>query len=126
MQQIRILDVGQCGVDGPRMSRLFQSKLKAIVDEADDLDQTRKKLSQNDYNLVLVNRVLAREGSSGLDVIQAIIADRCDCPVMLVSDRDDAQEEAVAKGAVRGFGKSQLTEDATLELICKAAQGQNA
>jgi DNA-binding response OmpR family regulator len=123
MQQIRILDVGQCGVDGPRMSRLFESKLKAIVDEADNLDETREKLADNDYNIVLVNRVLARDGTSGLDVIEAIVANGCDCPVMLVSDRDDAQEQALVKGAIRGFGKSQLSDDATLELICRTAGG---
>jgi len=31
---IKILDVGQCGFDGPRMSRLCREKLDATVDRA--------------------------------------------------------------------------------------------
>ena len=38
-------------------------------------------------------------------------------PVMLVSDLPEAQDAAVALGALRGFGKAQLHEPETLELI---------
>jgi DNA-binding NarL/FixJ family response regulator len=123
MQHIRLLDVGQCGVDGPRMTQLFQRELDAVVERADDLTETREKLADAAFDLILVNRVLAADGSSGLDVIDALINDGCEAPVMLVSDRDDAQEEAIAHGAIRGFGKSKLWDPDTVELICKAAQG---
>lgn len=121
MQHIRLLDVGQCGFDGPRMTRLFREELDARVDNADDLDETRQKLSKGKYDLVLVNRLLAMDGSSGLEVIKALTSAGCECPVMLVSDKGDAQEQAVKLGAVRGFGKSELEEPATLELIRKCA-----
>ncbi len=122
-QQIRLLDVGQCGIDGPRMMKLFQNKLSAVVDEADDLAETRKKLSDSAYDLILVNRVLASNGSSGLDLIDALLKSNSEAKVMLVSDLPEAQEQAMAKGAIRGFGKSKLADPATLELICKTARG---
>jgi len=43
-----------------------------------------------------------------------------DLPVMLVSNFEDSQEEAVQRGALRGFGKSALRNPQTLELLKKA------
>jgi hypothetical protein len=36
---------------------------------------------------------------------------------MLVSDKSDAQEQAVQQGALRGFGKSALDADETEQLL---------
>ena len=36
---------------------------------------------------------------------------------MLVSDFDAAQDQAVALGAVRGFGKAELCDPGTFELV---------
>lgn len=118
---IRILDVGQCGIDGPRMKRLFQEELDAEVDEADTLEETREKLRAGTYDLVLVNRVLNEDGSSGVDLIDEVKRGGADVPIMLVSDRSDAQDEAVSKGALRGFGKAELESPKTLDMIRKAA-----
>jgi len=40
-------------------------------------------------------------------------------PVMLVSNYDDAQTEAVAAGAEHGFGKANLDSEATMEKLGK-------
>jgi len=45
-------------------------------------------------------------------------------PIMLVSDYEEAQDAAVASGALRGFGKSQLYEPQTIELIRRTARGK--
>ena len=57
-----------------------------------------------------------------LDLIKQVKSLNPDCKVMLVSDYEDAQDQAVANGAVRGFGKSTLEDPATLDLI-KATAG---
>ena len=119
---LRILDVGQCGIDGPRMERLFREKLGAAVTDASSLDEAKQCLERESYDIVLVNRELASDGSSGVELIECLMRDGCDVPVMLVSDHDDAQQSAMACGAVRGFGKSQLDEPQTLELIQSAAR----
>jgi hypothetical protein len=45
-------------------------------------------------------------------------------PVMLVSDIAEAQEIAVSFGGVRGFGKAQLGEPSTLELVLRVASAK--
>src|SRR4051812_7358269 len=112
-----ILNIGQCNVDGPRMKQLFASKLKANVLEADDAAQAQQILANEDVDIVLVNRELAFSDENGIDVIEQLRRDGLEAPIMLVSDHEDAQKEAVQKGAMRGFGKAKLNDPETLELI---------
>lgn len=118
---MKILDVGQCGVDGPRMMDLFKAKLGAQVENAGDAREASRKIQQGAYDIVLINREFAADGGSGIELIRSLRETGVDVPLMLVSDHDDAQEEAVAAGAARGFGKSALSEPATLELIRSTA-----
>jgi DNA-binding NarL/FixJ family response regulator len=118
----KILDVGQCGFDGPRIEGLLRSKLSAEVGRAGTAAEARKQLAAGRYDVVLVNRVLNGDGSSGVDLIAELAAGTDAPPLMLVSDREDAQEAAVAAGGVRGFGKAALDDPATYELIRSAAR----
>ena len=70
---IKILDVGQCGFDGPRMSRLLREKLDATVDCAATEQDATRHLAAGRYNLVLVNRILAADGVSGVELIHTLI-----------------------------------------------------
>ena len=112
-----ILDVGQCGFDGPRLRRMLREKLEAEVDCAETLVEAVQKLETMPYNLVLVNRVLNKDRSSGLAVIEAVRKTRADAKVMLVSDRAEAQKEAIKLGALPGFGKAALQDQKTVEMI---------
>ena len=122
MKRLQILDVGQCGFDGPRMAQLFREQLHAHVDSADTLGEAVEQVAAHDYDLVLVNRILNADGSSGLDVIRALLAGDDTLPVMLVSDRKDAQAAAEKLGALPGFGKAQLEDPATLEHLARYAR----
>ena len=68
------------------------------------------------FDLVLINRVLDYDGASGVALVGRIKADPglAAVPVMLVSNYEDAQREAVAKGALPGFGKAALGQPHTL------------
>jgi len=114
---IRILDVGQCGFDGPQMAALWRSKLGATVVTAADGADAARRLAKAAYDIVLVNRILAADGASGLDVIKDLLKSKPAVPVMLVSDLPKAQDAAVALGAVRGFGKSDINKQSTLDLV---------
>lgn len=105
---VRILDVGQCGFDHAAISGLLQQIASADVDAAGTAGETEKLLQQNQYNLVLVNRILDRDGSSGIDLIKQLRQIPNCPPLMLVSNLHDAQAKAVAAGALQGFGKSTL------------------
>jgi len=118
---LRILDVGQCGIDGPRLTKLLENNLKAEVDQASTADEAREKLSAGKYDVALFNRVFNADGDDGVRVIGELVKGGVKTPLMLVSDRDDAQQAAVAAGATMGFGKAAMGDPATLELIRKAA-----
>ena len=95
---MKILDVGQCGFDGPRMTRLWQETLGAEVDCADTSEDTVEMVQSKDYDVVLVNRVLAVDESSGLEVIARLLGLGLKTRVMLVSDLPEAQDDAVRLG----------------------------
>jgi len=120
--QPKVLSIGQCGIDGPAIRRRLESDLAVKVDSADNLDEARQKLQAESYSLVLVNRELHEDGSSGIELIGKL-SPTTDVPVMLVSDKPDAQQQAQQQGAVPGFGKAALHDDATLELL-RSAIGQ--
>ena len=57
-------------------------------------------------------------GSGGLDIIKELVADeKFTAPLMLVSNYPESQAEAVAAGAVQGFGKAELDKPSTLEML---------
>jgi len=123
VMSIRILDIGQCGVDGPAITQLLHEELGAKVKSVATADEAKREIASTKFDLVLVNRELARDGSSGVELIGDLVDHGMTVPIMLVSDYAQAQDEAVARGAVRGFGKSKLNDPATIQLIGKAASG---
>ena len=113
----RVLSVGQCGVDGPWIKRVFQNRLGAVVEEANLPSEALAKARHTHYQLILINRELARDYSSGLDLIPDLLAIQPETPVMIVSNYDDAQESAIERGAARGFGKNDLESPETLDRL---------
>jgi CheY-like chemotaxis protein len=131
MSSKRVLSVGQCAADHAAISALLHRHFGAEVDEADTFEDTESRLRAGDYDLVLVNRVLDRGGDSGLDFIARIKKqpELSRQLVMLVSNHQDAQEQAVAHGALPGFGKSALGATRTLDRlrqVLDAAVGDQA
>src|SRR5580704_7197635 len=99
---MRILEVGQCGFDGPRMEALWRDALGAEVDSAASERSAIAHMKSHKYDIALVNRILAADGSSGLHVIASLLKLGTGTPIMLVSDLSEAQDAAVELGAVRG------------------------
>jgi CheY-like chemotaxis protein len=117
----RVLNVGQCGFDHGSISSYLADCFGAHVERADGLDDTHEALRRGRFDLVLVNRVLDLDGSSGLELIQTLKEDPEESlratPVMLVSNYAEAQRKAVELGAEPGFGKSELQSPATLDRL---------
>jgi two-component system chemotaxis response regulator CheY len=110
----RVLSIGQCGVDHAAISRLFHDEFRLDVDGADSLPDAEELLGSNTYALVLVNRVLDADSSSGISVLQNLMARHPSVPMMLVSNYPEAQQEAMRHGAVEGFGKASLRDAQTI------------
>jgi CheY-like chemotaxis protein len=110
MDKPRILSIGQCSFDHGSIVRHLGQIYGAEVAGADTKGQALVTLRAGEFDLVLVNRVLDADGTSGLDLIRAIKAepDLAGLPVMLVSNHEDAQSEAQSVGALPGFGKADL------------------
>jgi CheY-like chemotaxis protein len=114
----RVLSLGQCAADHSSISRLLRDQFGADVVPAHSPREAMEELARRDYALVLVNRLL-NAGGSGLDFITRLKSNEltAQLPVMLVSDRADAQQQAVAGGALPGFGKSALRSPATVRRL---------
>jgi two-component system chemotaxis response regulator CheY len=106
----RVLSVGQCYADQSAIARTLQKHFQAEVEAAATADEALTAARQQPFDLVLVNRVLDADGSSGLDVVAQIKSDEQlkQLPIMLVSNYEEAQREAVGQGALPGFGKAAL------------------
>src|SRR5438876_743573 len=119
MSRNKILSLGQCAADHASIGGLIRDQFGAEVTAGQTYEDARAKLRQGDYALVLVNRVLDYDGQPGLDFIDWLKGDERlrATPVMLVSNYPDAQQEAVARGALPGFGKSALREPETLDRL---------
>lgn len=115
----KILSVGQCRPDHSSLSHMLTKNFNVEIDEADLAGAAIHKASQNRYDLILINRKLDADYSDGLDIIRSLKADptTADMPVMLVTNYPEYQTEAVALGALPGFGKSQLNDPLTQERL---------
>ena len=110
MGRTRVLSVGQCSFDHSTISRWISAKFEADTVNAHTSAEALVALRSGEFSLVLVNRVGDRDGASGLDLIRSIKADLvlAHLKVMLVSNFETAQKQAVDLGAISGFGKGDI------------------
>jgi hypothetical protein len=62
---IGILDVGQCGFDGPRMAGLWRDKLDATVDRVASGKDAAQRLNRGGYHVFLVRLQASNLGYGG-------------------------------------------------------------
>jgi hypothetical protein len=124
----RVLSVGQCAADHWHLARTLRNAFGAEVTEADTAGEALGLLRGGGFALVLANRVFDSDGSSGVDFVRRVKADGelGRVPVMLVSNFDHAQREAVAAGAEPGFGKASLGQPHMLARVRPFLQGAEA
>ena len=115
----KILSVGSCGHDN--------SQIRSVVDDTEIQYKTantaadgQMMLSQENFDLVLVNRIIDYDGSSGIDFI--LKNKTAQTPFMLISNFAEAQKAAIDSGAEPGFGKSELHNPQVKEKILTAVK----
>lgn len=123
---INILSIGQCGFDHLSIARFFAQTQQARTDAATTAAEGLSKLAAGSYQLVLVNRIIDGDGSSGIDLVARLCAQPGCPPVMLVSNYSEAQAAAVAVGALEGFGKSTMGDPATAQRLKAVLTPQRA
>lgn len=115
--------VGHCGPDmfmlKTAVGRALPGATIVSVNDVDALDEYRTAEA-----LLLVNRELDGRfyTQSGIDLISEIAQQKNALLTMLISNLEDAQAQAVAAGAKPGFGKSQLYDKSTTDILTGAMQ----
>ena len=122
----RIVLVGHCGVDAPRL----EAEVSKCLPRADvisvNTEEQLQDICEEGADLLLVNRQLpfGFESEEGVELIQELQQMHPDVKIMLVSDRPDAQEEAKRAGAIDGFGKADLGSGKIADILKCALKGQ--
>jgi CheY-like chemotaxis protein len=115
----RVLDVGNCVPDHSAITHFLTKNFDCEVLQADKADDALATLKRQPVDLIVVNRKLDCDYSDGLEVIRQIKAEPelKDIPAMLITNYAEHQEQAMAIGAVRGFGKLEYGKSETLERL---------
>ncbi len=118
-KQPRVLDVGNCGYDHGKLSQMLKREFDAEVVSCDTAHETLERLAREKFDLILVNRKLDHDYSDGLEIIKLLKQhpEFAALPVMMITNYPDHQEQAVAVGALYGFGKLELAKPETLERL---------
>lgn len=129
-----VISVGQCGYDNSRIAALVRSIDPAIgFETTDTANETLDLLRDSGERtaLALVNRIFDADGDCGVEFVKKMKrpdAEFAEIPVMLVSNFEQSQAEAIANGALPGFGKAQLQSGETrarLEAVLTGKQSQS-
>lgn len=115
----RVLSVGNCSYDHANLANLLAKHFDVEVDAAEHGEFARQLLNEQQYHLVIVNRVFDSNQESGIEFIKQIHEITTQTPKMLISNYEVYQQEAMAAGAVQGFGKSNLGKPEVIELLKK-------
>jgi two-component system chemotaxis response regulator CheY len=115
----RVLSVGQCLPDHLAIEQFLKSRFDVEVVAAEDEDETRRRLADEWFDLVLINRKLDGDSSDGIEIIRRLKADPATAavPVMLVTNFPEHDRTAVEAGAAPGFGKRELANPATADRL---------
>ncbi len=113
----KVLSLGNCRYDHGRLAAMLNEHFHADVVYARHEEEALEKLRGEQFHLVMVNRILHRDGQQGLDVIRHLKSepDLAATPVMLLSNHENYQQEALAVGAEPGFGKEQFDTPEMIE-----------
>lgn len=112
----RVLSVGNCGYDHSTLTTALKKHFDVEMYAAASADAAAKALDEDMFDLVLVNREFDSTGESGIELIKKL-KPTVKAPMMLISNFPEAQEEAVAAGAVPGFGKKMVGKPGMVEVV---------
>jgi CheY-like chemotaxis protein len=125
MASTKVLSIGQCRPDSAAIQHYLQSTFGSEVITADTADAALRLLQDQRFDLVLINRILDADYSSGMDILKSIRLNEAwdTLPVMLVSNYPEWQQAAIAAGALPGFGKAELNRAETREKLSAVLGG---
>ena len=118
-----ILLVGHCGADSSYLRMTVKKALGDVqIQIVEDSQELNQALATKQVDLILFNRQLdyGFDSDQGVDVIRSLRLSHPNAKMMLVSNYPEAQQEALAAGALPGFGKRELGSARVTELLRNA------
>ena len=118
-----VLLVGHCGPDSSYLRMIVKkAEPEVSVIAADDSRELTRALETTDPALVLFNRELGYgfDPATGVEAIELLRKNYPNLKMILVSNYAEAQQAAVAAGALPGFGKRELGTPRVLEVLREA------
>jgi len=118
----RVALVGHCGADRSYLHIAVASASRGIEIVSADDEQSLNRVLDEGVDLILFNRILDygfRE-DEGVEMIRRLRAAYPKVKMMLVSNFADAQQAAIAAGAVPGFGKREIGSERMKQALCSA------
>lgn len=114
-----VLDVGNCDPDHAALASMLKRNYGAEVLRADQLQDTLEWLKKRSVDLILINRKLDIDYSDGIEILRVLkrTPEVDAIPVMLITNYPEHQQQAVAEGAVLGFGKLELSTPETRQKL---------
>ena len=116
----KVLSTGQCGFDQQSINSFFRKIApEVLVIQTHTIAESLRTLSEGIYHLVLINRIFDQTGEEGLTLLKQLKSDvkYKEVPALLVSNLADAQNTAVTLAALPGFGKAEMGEQKTVQLL---------
>jgi DNA-binding NarL/FixJ family response regulator len=118
----KVVLVGHCGADSSYLRIAVASAGTGVSAVSVDGEEALAAALEAGVDLVLVNRVLdwGYEEEEGVAMIARLRRTHPNVKTMLVSNYADAQQAAIAAGALPGFGKREIGSAKVKELLQKA------
>jgi DNA-binding response OmpR family regulator len=122
-----VLSIGQCCADHSSISRLINQHFQVEIINADSSTEAFSLIDSKTFSLILVNRIFDSNAESGLEFIEKYYSKKASAsPIMLVSNFEQSQKDALKLGADIGFGKNALTSPDTLLKLKKHLLDKNS
>lgn len=114
--------VGHCGPDSSYLRIAVSRAAKEAKVLSADNGQSLNRLLDEGVDLLLLNRQLdfGFDEEEGVEIIRKLRPKYPDVKMMLVSNYANAQADAVAEGALPGFGKREMNTPKVAEMIREA------
>ena len=118
----KVVLVGHCGPDSSYLRMAVQKAASDVVVTMADDDRDLQKLISAGVDLLLINRTLdyGFSAEGGAELIKHLRSTDPNIRAMLVSNYPEAQAEAVAAGALPGFGKREIGSPRVGQVIREA------
>lgn len=113
-----VLDIGNCNPDHAAIASMLKKHFDVQVLRAHQWSDAQTLLQSQPVDLILINRKLDIDYSDGIEILRALKASTWrNIPVMLITNYAEHQQQAVAQGAILGFGKLELSSPETREKL---------